>query len=72
LCVTVCPRNGIVTSKRSNKNGYFPARATNCDCTGCAMCALICPEAIIKVYREKTIVAKSGKKTKSSLVREKT
>lgn len=71
LCVTVCPRNGIVTSKRSNKNGYFPAQPTNCDCTGCAMCALTCPEAIIKVYREKTIVAKSGKKTKSSLVREK-
>jgi 2-oxoglutarate ferredoxin oxidoreductase subunit delta len=71
LCVTACPRDGIVISKRSNKNGYFPAQPTDCDCTGCAMCALICPEAIIKVYREDTIVAKSGKKTKSRLVGEK-
>ena len=52
LCVAVCPKKGIVTSKISNKNGYFPAQKTDAECTGCAMCAIICPEAIIKVSRQ--------------------
>ena len=71
LCVTVCPRNGIVISKRSNKNGYFPAQAANSDCAGCANCAIICPEAIIEVCRDNKIVAQPGKKPKASLVEEK-
>lgn len=53
LCISVCTKNGIVISKRSNKAGYFPAQSVNKgDCTGCAMCAIICPEAIIEVYRD--------------------
>ena len=52
LCVVVCPKNSIIISKKSNKNGYFPAQANNADCTGCAACAIICPEAIIEVYRD--------------------
>jgi len=70
LCVTVCPRDGIVISKRSNRNGYFPAQTANCDCTGCAMCALICPEAVIQVYRDNGIVAKPTKKSKGTLLKE--
>ena len=72
LCVTVCPKNGIIISNRSNKAGYFPAQAVNCDCTGCAMCAIICPEAIIEVYREDDAVVETKKKSKPSLIREKT
>jgi 2-oxoglutarate ferredoxin oxidoreductase subunit delta len=71
LCVTVCPRNSIVISKRSNRNGYFPAQTANCDCTGCAMCALICPEAVIRVYRDSKIVAQKAKKAKAGLIEEK-
>jgi 2-oxoglutarate ferredoxin oxidoreductase subunit delta len=53
LCISVCPKNGIVISKSSNKAGYFPAQpVNNSDCTGCAMCAIVCPEAGIEVYRE--------------------
>ena len=80
LCVTVCPKNGIVISNRSNKTGYFPAQpvpnvvegANNADCTGCAMCAIICPDAAIEVHRDNTIVDKPGKKTRPSLIKEKT
>ncbi len=53
LCVIVCPKNGIVISKNSNKAGYFPAESSNSNCTGCAMCAIICPEAGIEVRLEK-------------------
>ena len=72
LCVTVCPKNCIVISRQSNKNGYFPANAINPNCTGCAMCAIICPEAIIKVFFEESVVdIKPGKKSKSGLIKEK-
>ncbi|MFH1881854.1 MAG: 4Fe-4S dicluster domain-containing protein [Planctomycetota bacterium] len=69
LCVVVCPKNSIVISKHSNKNGYFPARVNNTDCTGCAMCAVICPEAIIKVFREDDAAGKPRKKSKPTLVK---
>jgi len=73
LCVAVCPKNGIVISKHSNKNGYFPAETNNSDCTGCAACATICPDAAIEVSREnKMVTAKSNKKGKLNLIKEKT
>ncbi|MHC4394105.1 MAG: 4Fe-4S dicluster domain-containing protein [Planctomycetota bacterium] len=76
LCVVVCPKNSIVISKGSNKNGYFPAEKNNDDCTGCAMCAVICPEAIIEVQcddsnRIKIAAVGRGKQNKSSLTKEK-
>lgn len=71
LCVIVCPKNGIVISEKSNKNGFFPAQACNSDCTGCAMCAIICPEAIIEVYREDVANGEPKKKSKPPLIKEK-
>jgi 2-oxoglutarate ferredoxin oxidoreductase subunit delta len=83
LCVVVCPKSCIVISKKSNKNGYFPAQpvpsvvegTNNTDCTGCASCAIICPDVVIEVYRDDTdkieIVTEPGKKSKPSLIEEK-
>ena len=72
LCVAACPKNSIVISEKSNKNGYFPAQANNNTCTGCAMCAVICPEAIIEVQRDDNIVAiEPERKKKSDSIREK-
>jgi len=69
LCVASCPKNSIVISEKSNKNGYFPAQADNSSCTGCAMCAVICPEAIIEVQRDDNIVAiEPKKKSKADLL----
>jgi NAD-dependent dihydropyrimidine dehydrogenase PreA subunit len=48
----VCPKKTIVVSEKSNSIGYFPAKANNNDCTGCGACAIICPEAIIEVFRD--------------------
>ena len=76
LCVVVCPKNSIIISKTSNKNGYFPAEANNSDCTGCAMCAIICPEAIIEVLQDESgkveIIVEPGQKDKPNLIEEKT
>ena len=83
LCVVVCPNNCIVISKKSNKNGYFPAQpvpadrrpvesgvegATNTDCTGCAVCAVICPDVVIEVYREDDAGGKPRKKSNPTLI----
>ncbi|MBA7632433.1 NAD(P)H-quinone oxidoreductase subunit I, chloroplastic [subsurface metagenome] len=79
LCVEVCPKNCIVISSSSNKNGYFPAQpvpsvvegASNTDCTGCANCAIICPEAAIEVFGESDTVVKPSRKKKPTLIKEK-
>ena len=54
LCVEACPKNVIVISQNSNKNGYFPAEITAdmINCFGCALCAIMCPDAAIEVYRD--------------------
>jgi 2-oxoglutarate ferredoxin oxidoreductase subunit delta len=90
LCVTVCAKAGIVISKKPNKSGYFPAEpvpsavegAANSDsfdklttsCTGCAVCALVCPDAAIEIFRDEPnkikIVTKAGGKAKSRLVKD--
>jgi 2-oxoglutarate ferredoxin oxidoreductase subunit delta len=73
LCVAVCPKKGIVISKKLNKIGYFSAETKKppaAECTGCCFCALICPEAVIEVFREDSVVVvRPGKgKRKSSFL----
>jgi 2-oxoglutarate ferredoxin oxidoreductase subunit delta len=43
----------MALSSNINQNGYHYAYLAEDICTGCTNCALICPEAIIKVYRKK-------------------
>jgi 2-oxoglutarate ferredoxin oxidoreductase subunit delta len=75
LCIMVCPKGSIIISKKSNKNGFFPAQADNTDCTGCGACAIICPEAIIEVFRDQSgkieTISEPDKKSKPSLIKEK-
>jgi 2-oxoglutarate ferredoxin oxidoreductase subunit delta len=32
--------------------GYHPVSLSDEGCTGCAICAIVCPEAALTVYRE--------------------
>lgn len=53
LCMHFCPRKVIVQSDRLNAAGYQSAEfKDNGDCTGCAICAIVCPEVAIEVYRD--------------------
>jgi formate hydrogenlyase subunit 6/NADH:ubiquinone oxidoreductase subunit I len=62
----------VTISERANKSGYFPAEAINASCTGCAMCAIICPDAVITVLREDNVTEiKTGPKKKAKLAEEK-
>jgi len=57
LCVSVCPEEVIITSKKLNQKGYYPAEFKENEkkgktCVGCATCATTCPDVAIEVYRE--------------------
>ncbi len=52
-CVITCPKGIIVIDGEFNSQGYYPAKVANPDgCTGCALCAQVCPDVAIEVWRE--------------------
>ena len=53
LCIDACPQGSITLSPGINKQGYHYAVLIKDNCTGCTNCALVCPDAVIKVYRER-------------------
>ncbi len=60
VCRTACKENALVLSDTINIKGYRYIIANNDACTGCVNCALVCPDAVITVYR--TNPKKGGKK----------
>lgn len=53
LCIDACPQDSLALSKEINKQGYHHAVLIQDNCTGCVNCALVCPDAVITVYRTK-------------------
>jgi len=51
LCVEACPKESLELSETINLKGYQFAIKVNDLCNGCGHCALICPDAVITVYR---------------------
>jgi 2-oxoglutarate ferredoxin oxidoreductase subunit delta len=42
-----------LSTDRFNAKGYRPVQLTDAEgCTGCAVCAIICPDVVFTVYRE--------------------
>lgn len=53
LCISVCNRDCIVPSTEYNLKGYHPVSFNdNGKCNGCSLCAIICPDVAIEVYRD--------------------
>jgi 2-oxoglutarate ferredoxin oxidoreductase subunit delta len=52
LCVDACPQKSVRLSSKLNAQGYHYAVQIQDNCTGCTNCALVCPDAVITVYRE--------------------
>lgn len=53
LCISFCPESMISTSDKLNASGYLPVSFSNSGaCTGCASCAIVCPDVAIEVYRD--------------------
>jgi len=58
LCIEACPPHVIALSAdRLNSKGYHPAGLVAEGCTGCGICATVCPEGAITVYRQVAVVA---------------
>jgi len=54
LCVKSCPFDVLAMSKDVNAKGYTFSYMQNPDnCTGCAICGLVCPDGCISVYKIK-------------------
>ena len=53
LCIEACPQGSIALSPGINSQGYHYAVLIKDNCTGCTNCALVCPDAVIRVYRER-------------------
>lgn len=51
LCINACKEKAISLSGNINIKGYRYAVANNDLCNGCVNCALVCPDAVINVYR---------------------
>jgi len=53
LCIEFCAKKCIVPGADYNARGYRAVRlGEKHECSGCAVCAVICPEVAIEVYRE--------------------
>jgi len=54
LCIQSCKKSLITPSREYNSRGYRPVRFNEDkgECTGCALCAISCPDIAIEVYRE--------------------
>ena len=51
-CIDVCPKKILELSKEVNTKGYQHIMAVKPDeCTGCALCAVMCPDAAIEIWK---------------------
>jgi len=51
--VHFCPRKIIFLDERINAMGYHPATVTEQErCTGCCICAWMCPDVVIEIERD--------------------
>ncbi len=53
LCVSACAQHVMaIDMEQLTPKGYHPVKLTGDGCTGCAVCAIVCPEAALTIFRE--------------------
>jgi 2-oxoglutarate ferredoxin oxidoreductase subunit delta len=52
LCIELCPVRKLRINPAPNSDGIQAAEATGeADCVGCRQCAIICPDAAVRIVR---------------------
>ena len=52
-CVTFCPKSVLKPGNEINKQGYYAPEVANQEvCIACGVCARVCPDCAISVYKE--------------------
>jgi len=52
IFISVCPKNLLKAGDNINAKGYNYAVQENAEqCTACKLCAVMCPDAAISVYK---------------------
>lgn len=52
-CVKTCKKGVISIEEKVNEKGYhYAVPSSQENCVGCSMCAIMCPEAAIEIWRE--------------------
>jgi len=53
LCTLACAKKYIKLGSEFNRNGYYFVEYCDAEgnCTGCALCAEMCPDAAIEVWK---------------------
>jgi 2-oxoglutarate ferredoxin oxidoreductase subunit delta len=61
LCIKACPQKVLgLSNGRTNSKGYSPAEIIAEGCTACTVCAVVCPDTAIIVYRFKVDAVLAG------------
>jgi len=54
LCIEACPQEVLeYAGAKVNIKGYRYVVLVSGGCTGCTNCAIVCPDRVITVYRQK-------------------
>lgn len=53
LCIIACTRKLLKVGQEFNKSGYYVVQyvGKEGECTGCTLCAEMCPDLAIEVWR---------------------
>jgi 2-oxoglutarate ferredoxin oxidoreductase subunit delta len=53
LCTTACALKLLAIGREFNRSGHHPVEFTDPEgsCTGCALCAEMCPDVAIEVWK---------------------
>lgn len=51
LCMNVCKQGVLSLGTEQNAKGYHTVVQDKEGCVGCKLCAIMCPEAAITVYK---------------------